>query len=107
MARISYDQARADHEYLWRTYAPASDMTGGYVDQDDLQRLLESPTKKTATGCYVNQISHWFAVGPEGGETRWRQDPRVLDIAIRHGKDDDIAWVGAAAAELAAIDAED
>ena len=49
---ITYQQAREDHEYLWGTYGPAYDITGAYVDQDDLKRLLESPMKKTALACY-------------------------------------------------------
>lgn len=53
-----YNQARADHEYLWDTYAPASDMTGAYVDQDDLEKLLKNPTKKTAVECYEAQIEY-------------------------------------------------
>jgi hypothetical protein len=89
---ITYDQARADHEYLW-SIGPAYDMTGGYVDQDDLVKLLEKPTKATARSCYCSQISYWFEVGPDG-ETNsltsnlegipW-DDPMVQEIAERHG----------------------
>lgn len=88
MARISYEQAWADHQYLWHTYGPASDMTGGYVDQDDLARLLRSPTKATARDCLCAQIDHWFSVGPEsGGPPVDRNDDRLLEIADRHGAD--------------------
>ena len=49
MARYSieadYRQARSNHEYLWRTYAPARDMTGAYVDQQDLHKLLQNPNE--------------------------------------------------------------
>lgn len=90
MAKISYEQARADHDYLWKV-APAADMTGGYVDQDDLKKLLQNPTKATARDCYIRQIHYWFQVGPEDSEVPW-QDPRVHEIAVRHSlldKDED------------------
>lgn len=85
---LGYSQARADHEYLWETYGPARDMTGGYVDQDDLAKLLQKPTKATARECYCSQIEYWFQAGPEtrfgrsGGD--WCTDRRVKDIARRH-----------------------
>lgn len=83
--RLTYAQARADHEYLWNTYGPALDMTGGYVDSEDLDRLLRSPTKSTARACYVDQIEYWFDVGPEDKDPdTWRRDPKVREIAERH-----------------------
>lgn len=92
--RISYDQARQDHEYLW-AINPAYDMTGGYVDQVDLDILLKSPTKRTAAEVYCEQIQYWFQVGPDtqgdpGIPSRQRDqllrdDPEVRAIAIRHG----------------------
>lgn len=87
MLKITYEQARKDHEYLW-SIAPANDMTGGYVDQDDLEKLLRSPTKATARECYVRQINYWFEAGPQErharGEIPW-DDPRVCEIAKRYG----------------------
>lgn len=87
----SYEQALEDHEYLWGEYAPAADMTGGYVDQDDLARLLRSPTKATARDCLVSQIRYWFEVGPDIGapstsyskNINWG-DPAVVEIAERY-----------------------
>ena len=88
---ITYAQAFADHQYLWKTYAPASDMTGGYVDSYDLKKLLASPTKATARDCLSSQIRYWMAVGPEDctadravlrGLTI---DMTVTEIADRHG----------------------
>lgn len=91
---ITYEQARVDHEYLWSINA-ASDMTGAYVDSQDLAKLLKSPTKATARDCYVNQIHHWFDVGPDGTTSGGRiptdpahwiaNDETVREIAIRHG----------------------
>lgn len=85
---ISYEQARADHEYLWQTYAFADDMTGGYVDQKDLWALLKSPTKQTARKLYVQQIQYWLQVGPDPHLTKynnsWTTDPKVSAIAKRY-----------------------
>jgi hypothetical protein len=85
---ITYEQARQDHEYLW-SIAPAFDMTGGYVDGEDLQKLLRSPNKITARKCYSAQINYWFQVGPDTlaggpGAIPW-DDPKVKEIAERHG----------------------
>lgn len=82
-----YDQARADHEYLW-SIGPAKDMTGGYVDQEDLALLLRSPSKATAAGCYERQIAHWFSVGTDDAlppRMLMATDPRLRAIAERHG----------------------
>lgn len=84
MAKVTYEQARADHEYLWGTYAPAHDMTGAYVDQEDLAKLLRSPTKETAAKCYIAQIEYWFQRGPDTDNDDWKTDPKVHEIAERH-----------------------
>ena len=82
---MSYATARKDHEYLWKTYGPAGDMTGEYEDQRDLHLLLESPSKATAAWCYQNQIQWWFEKGPEmGSNPGWEKDRRVFRIAVRY-----------------------
>ena len=83
---VTYEQARTDHEYLWNTYEDAYDMTGGYVDSKDLDRLLKSPTKRTARECYIDQIVYWFGVGPDESLPLgdWRNDPVVAEIAERY-----------------------
>ncbi len=90
----TYEQALKDHEYLWKEYAPASDMTGGYVDSDDLERLLHDPNKVTARECLKSQIAYWFQIGPDQqiyiGEA-WKTDPEVKEIAERSGSEDDLA----------------
>lgn len=86
-----YDQALADWEYLWTTYGPAEDMTGAYVDQDDLKKLLRSPTKKTAAECLEAQIDYWFTAGPDtsvNGREPDPEDKRLQQIADRHGHGD-------------------
>ncbi len=90
MRSITYEQALADWGYLWSEYGEANDMTGGYVDQEDLKRLLLSPTKATACRCLCSQIEYWFQVGPDTSGTGGHSpdgDPRVIEIAERHGLD--------------------
>lgn len=104
MAKITYEQARADHEYLW-AIAPADDMTGGYEDQNDLDLLLKNPTKATARCCYVRQIDHWFTAGPERGDISnpdytklAEENPSLRTIADRYGIL--TAWDGSEAGTL-------
>lgn len=81
-----YDKALADWDYLWTAYGPASDMTGGYVDQGDLDKLLRSPTKATAAKCLGSQIEYWFEVGPEAnGPQPDPTDRRLQQIAEDYG----------------------
>lgn len=35
-----YNLVYADHQYLWNTYGPAHDMSGGYEDQNVMQNSL-------------------------------------------------------------------
>lgn len=88
---MTYDQAFEDHQYLWKEYGPAHDMTGGYTDSEDLDRLLANPTKVTARKCLETQIAYWFQVGyndnsydPDTAANAVRDDPRVAEIADRH-----------------------
>ena len=79
--------------YLWKTYGPAMDMTGGYVDSEKYERLLKNPTKAAARDECMSQINYWFEVGTEpepvsfiqalGPVTR-HDDPRVVEIARRY-----------------------
>ena len=85
---MKYEEVYADHSYLWGI-APAQDMTGGYVDQDDLALLLKSPNKRTAKDCLLRQIDRWFSVGPEimcgfEDDGTWRKDPKVKEIAEKY-----------------------
>lgn len=84
MARITYEQAYADRQYLWETYGPADDMTGAYVDQDDLEALLKSPTKATARSCLINQIEYWFQTGPHDRSCVDRDNPVLGEIMDRY-----------------------
>ena len=85
MSRITYEQAYEDRQYLWETYGAADDMTGAYVDQDDLEALLKSPTKATARQCLIKQIEYWFQTGPDDRSRVDRDDPVLEDIMERHG----------------------
>ena len=81
---MSYASVYKDWKYLF-DISPAYDMTGGYEDQYDLQRMLENPTKKQAEACMRNQIDYWFQAGPEDFEyknwERLKEDyPKVDNI---------------------------
>ena len=55
------------------------------MDQRDLERLLQKPTKSTALACYHRQVAYWFQVGPEtGSPDGWISDSEVEVIAIEH-----------------------
>ena len=77
---VRYAQAREDHEYLWREYGAADDKTGAYVDQEDLARLLKSPTKATAAVIYEAQITYWFETGPSPEERIERHGLDALEM---------------------------
>jgi len=89
---MTYEKALKDWKYLW-AIGCAYDMTGGYVDQDDLAKLLLSPTKATAKKCLCDQIEYWFQAGTEQAGTEiirssrsiMEGDPHVREIAERHG----------------------
>ena len=86
MPKSNYDQAFSDHQFLFGI-GPASDMTGGYVDQDDLAKMLASPTKATATKCLEDQIEYWFQVGPEDGrslDALMLEFPEMAEIKERY-----------------------
>lgn len=88
MAKISYEVAYRDHKYLW-AFGPAYDMTGGYEDQGDLDRMLQTPTKSMAVKCLSDQINYWFQRGTEEGgnqqvEGLLETDPMVRAIYERH-----------------------
>ena len=61
---MKYEEIYDDWKYLF-DIGDANDMTGGYVDQEDLSKLLKSPCKKTAASILKNQIEYWFDVGLE------------------------------------------
>lgn len=89
---MTYDQALIDWKYLFEGIAAAEDMTGGYVDQEDLDKLLKNPTKKTAKKCLINQIQYWFDIGPcrafgvESAKYYIINDKAVRDIAERYNR---------------------
>mgnify|MGYP003647414122 FL=1 len=92
---MTYDSVYKDWDYLFHTVGQASDMTGGYVDSHDLDRLLEKPNKATAKSCMRCQIDYWFDSGLEYNHEHKRKSvydlleefPRIEEIAERHFKD--------------------
>lgn len=92
MAR-TYEQVRKQWETLWKI-GQADDMTGGYVDQNDLEKLLKNPTKQTAKKCMESQIEYWLDSGTEekpisGGdytlEMLIEEYPQIRKIAEDYG----------------------
>jgi len=86
--KTSYEQAFKDHKYLWNI-SPAYDMTGAYVDSEDLDVLLASPTKATATRLLIRQIEYWFQAGTEDGgksqvEDLLKEDSVIIEIYERY-----------------------
>lgn len=63
--RDRFHQVHSDRAFLWCNLGPARDMTGGYVDQDDLELILSNPTKATARKILINHIRYWFDKGTE------------------------------------------
>ncbi len=61
----TYVEIYQDWHYLFNKISCARDMTGGYVDQHDLDELLRSPSKATAKKCLLRQIGYWFDSGIE------------------------------------------
>lgn len=80
--RITYEQALNDWKILFEGIGPANDMTGGYVDQNDLGKLLKKPTKTTARKCLVAQINYWFEVGVESSKGTTIGDTALVDELI-------------------------
>lgn len=89
---MSYKETYKDWKYLF-DIGPASDMTGGYVDSEDLDRMLKTPTRKMAERCLSSQITYWFQVGTEDGcgdccgmmpIDLVDEFPEIIEIAERH-----------------------
>ncbi|PSV00524.1 hypothetical protein [Photobacterium kishitanii] len=92
---MTYDEVYADWYYLFQKISVAEDMTGGYVDSEDLDLLLKKPSKATAKGCLVRQISYWFSAGIEYSDKHSGKSvfdlieeyPKIISIAERHNID--------------------
>lgn len=87
---MTYEEVFKDWDYLWSISA-ADDMTGAYVDQEDLDRLLRNPTKKVAKECMLSQIYYWFQKGPDRNDVPESYSeliddyPRVETIREKYG----------------------
>ncbi|EPT7427246.1 hypothetical protein ACVSEE_000724 [Vibrio cholerae] len=92
---MTYEELYADWEYLFKRVGFADDMTGGYVDSEDLEELLKSPTKSTAKRCLNRQISYWFRKGIQFSYCQRGKSifdliedyPKIEEIAERHAED--------------------
>lgn len=89
---MTYDEMYKDWKYLFKTVGCADDMTGGYVDSEDLDELLKSPSKATAKKCLSRQIDYWFSIGIQYDVSHKGKDiynliedyPKIKGIAERH-----------------------
>lgn len=85
---MTYEQALSDRDYLFDVYGPAADMTGGWVEGEKLQKLLERPTKAAARDILSDLICYWFETGyDKHGDTIHppdMADPILQEIADRH-----------------------
>lgn len=89
---MTYEELYADWEYLFKKVGCAEDMTGGYVDSEDLEELLKKPTKSTAKKCLNRQIDYWFRAGIQfdydlKGRSIFdliEEYPKIEEIADRH-----------------------
>jgi len=86
---VTYEQALADRDYLFDTYGPATDMTGGWFEGEHLEKLLKRPTKAHARQILSALICYWFETGydtgnPYGGNIPDMSDPLLVEIADRH-----------------------
>ena len=85
----TYEQALADRDYLFNTYGPASDMTGGWVEGDHFEELLKRPSKAKARDILSGLICYWFETGHDGRNcydttAPNMSDPKVAEIAERY-----------------------
>lgn len=76
MARLNYDQARADFEYL-ETLAELSDQV-----EIDAQRLdlMQNPTRERAAKMYASCIQLWM----QEHQDTYVTNPNVRDIEDRY-----------------------
>lgn len=81
-----YKKVLSDWKYLFEGFAPADDMSGGYVDQEDLDKMLKYPTKTQAIKCLESQIHYWLDTGPDPYMVTgdWENDKRVQEIRERY-----------------------
>ena len=85
-----YDRIRNDWLDLW-SLGPADDISGGYVDQDDLAIMLKTPTKSAAADCMERQIAYWLQVGMEREDMKKHGYTSVDDIIMKNPTVADIA----------------
>jgi len=62
---MTYEQVLKDWQVLFEDIGMARDMTGGYVESEDLIKLLKSPSRATAKDCLKRQIKYWLEKGPD------------------------------------------
>lgn len=86
---MTYDELYKDWDYLFNKIGVADDMTGGYVDSEDLEMLLKKPTKATAKMCLWRQLDYWFQAGMEYSNEHERKT--IEDLIEEYPKIETIA----------------
>jgi len=87
-----HKQALVDVKTLKRVCGEASDYCGAWCNNDVLDDLLETPTRKNAYYHLVSLIERYFTVGAENTRTFGNfeevidtLDPEVYEIGKRYG----------------------
>lgn len=83
------------HKQLFKDYKKlleigfCCDETGGFLPDEHLPIMLETPTKRLACGILLDYIEHWFSVGVEAVDVG-----RIGDKGVRVGVFiDDYPWL--------------
>ncbi len=58
-----HEEIRKDVEYIETTYNQVDDFCGGWCNNDQMNRLLKSPTYKTCVMVYISMLERYFYVG--------------------------------------------
>lgn len=83
--KANYEQRQRDYEYLVAHHGEhADDLTGGFVEGDELFRLLKNPCKKLADEIYWSLITHSAVCGFENGVEPDLEDDEVCEIYRRN-----------------------
>lgn len=86
---LKLNQIRVDYEYLRSKYGAPVDYSGSGMESEQLLRLLKSPTKQSAFGCYKEMIDSIYELGYEVDDRESKQlpfteDKRLIEIADRY-----------------------
>ena len=83
------DQMRLDYKYVSSTYGEPIDFTGSGMEAEQLDKLLESPSKQTAFDCYKERLhevyENGYAISDRESKTLpFFDDERLQEIGDRY-----------------------